>query len=276
MPRELPIEREDFLTYHRFAPAALAIRECIRLSVVREYDLPSPILDVGCGDGIFARMAYPERQTWGIDVDPVEVRRAQRTAAYDTLICGSVVDVDLPEGFFGSAIANCSLEHVPDLDGALRNIRPTLKAGAPFILIVPTPDWTEHLAVAEVLRRIGLPGPAKAYGEALDRVFKHVHLYGLDEWSRRLEAAGYEVVETRRLVAKSTSRAFDLLMYPSFGAYLIKRFTGRWVLLPGLRSLSSRLLHRVTQALTYLGSDDLELGAGEWLIVARPRTAADR
>ena len=75
MAAEWPVDPRDFETYYAFAPAALALRECARLAAVRELDLPEPILDVGCGDGVFARLAYPTRQIWYVGAMPCFVRR---------------------------------------------------------------------------------------------------------------------------------------------------------------------------------------------------------
>jgi SAM-dependent methyltransferase len=264
---EWPLDADDFSAYYAFAPAALALRECVRLHAVRELELAEPILDVGCGDGLFARLAYPGKQIWGIDINPTEVQRAQGTATHSTLICGNICDVDLPRRYFGSAIANCSLEHVPDLHGALVNIRGALRDGARFVLIVPTPDWTRHLATAELLRRAGLTGLARAYGEGLDRVFAHIHLYDEATWGRHLARAGFEVVESRPIVGRSTSWAFDVMLYPSFLGYLVKKLTGRWVALPALRWLTADLARALVNAVGNRapGGD----AAGEYLLVCR-------
>jgi SAM-dependent methyltransferase len=267
MSEELPLNPDDFAAYYAFAPAALALRECVRLKVVRGVDLPGPILDVGCGDGLFARLAYPGRQTWGIDINPSEVQRAQATAAYNTLICGNIASVDLPAQFFNSAIANCSLEHVPELDGALANIRRALKPGAKFVLIVPTPDWTRWLAVSRALDQVGLQGLARAYGDGLDRVFSHVHLYDARGWAERLERAGFEQVEWRPIVDPSTSWAFDVMLYPSLVGYLTKRLTGRWVAAPRLRFLTVDLARQIVNALGAIAPQ--EGGAAEYLLTCR-------
>ncbi|HVH46826.1 MAG TPA: methyltransferase domain-containing protein [Labilithrix sp.] len=269
MAQEWPLDPRDFSAYYSFAPAALAIRECVRLRAVRELDLAEPLLDVGCGDGLFARLAYPDKQAWGIDVNPSEVQRAQRTASYMTLICGNIVGVHLPKSFFGSAIANCSLEHVPDIQGALTNIHHALKPDGQLVLIVPTPDWTQHLVVPEALRSIGLLGLAQAYGDGLDKVFSHVHLYDEDGWRLRLERAGYEVEEVRPIAMRATSWAFDMMLYPSLVAWVTRRLTGRWIAMPSLRPMTVDFARAVVNAIGKLApSGD---APAEYLILARKR-----
>ena len=269
MASEWPVNAGDFAAYYRFAPAALALRECARLRAVRLLGLAEPILDVGCGDGLFARLAYPGRQTWGIDINPSEVQRAQATQTYSTLICGNICAVDLPAKFFSSAIANCSLEHVPDLRGALANIRRALRPGSRFVLIVPTPNWTAQLATVELLEHVGLSSLARAYGDGLDKIFSHVHLYDEAAWRRLLDEAGFDEVESHPIVDRGTSWAFDLMLYPSLLAYFTKKLTGRWVLLPWLRPLSVDVVRGALNA--WGGRVPKGPGAGEFLLACRAR-----
>lgn len=265
---EWPLDPGAFSAYYSFAPTALALRECVRLQAVRELDLPAPVLDVGCGDGLFARLAWPGKQTWGIDINPSEVQRAQSTQAYNTLVCGNICTVDLPKAFFGSAVANCSLEHVPDLAGALANIRSSLRPGAPFALIVPTPTWTSELALPKLLSKMGMHGLARAYGEALDQVFRHVHLYDDATWIRHLHTAGFEEVEVRPVAGRRVSFAFDAMLVPSLVGYLNKRITGRWVLVPPLRPFTvdaiRGMLNRCTSVIP-----EREAPSSEYLLVCR-------
>ena len=271
----LGFDPDDFAAYYTFSPAALALRESVRLAAVRDLELEEPILDVGCGDGLFAQLAYPAKQVWGIDINPSEVKRAQATSSYQTLICGNVCEVALPQGFFGGAIANCSLEHVPALPEALANIRTSLKTGADFILIVPTPDWTHQLSMAEGLRKLGFSNLAAAYGDALDRVFNHVHLHDDSWWSDRLADAGFETVSVRGIVLRPTSWLFEMLLPPSLLGFMVKKLTGRWVVTKAARvAMSDLVRHAVQRVHSHLPDGD-ESTAGEYLIVARAVDTSD-
>jgi SAM-dependent methyltransferase len=263
---EWPLDPDDFAAYYRYSPSALAVRECLRLRAVRKFDLEPPILDIGCGDGLFATLAYPGKQVWGIDVNLTEIRRAQSTATYNALICGSITEVTLPAGFFRGAIANCSLEHVPDLERALRNVHRALAPHAEFITIVPTPHWTRLLAIPELLRSHGFRGLADAYGRALDKIFFHVHLYDGKEWTRRLENAGFSVRSIETLTSRRSSWVFDALLYPSLLGWLTKKLTGKWVIAPALRNLSVDAARAFVNRLA-ASVEDSDDGS-EYLIVA--------
>ncbi|HEU5074946.1 MAG TPA: class I SAM-dependent methyltransferase [Polyangiaceae bacterium] len=269
---EWPLDPHDFATYYRYAPAALAVRECLRLRAVRKYDLPEPIFDIGCGDGVFAALAYPGKQIWGIDINADEVRRAQATSTYSTLVCGSITEVSLPAGFFQSAVANCSLEHVPRLDLALSQIHRSLAPGAPFILIVPTPGWTRLLAIPDLLTKAGLPALAAAYGNGLDSIFNHIHMYDPPEWRAQLEAAGFRVRSIETLTSRRSSWMFDILLYPSLVGLMNKKLTGKWVQVPLLRNLSVDVVRRTIDALAALVPDSNE--GSEYLIVCETPEAS--
>ncbi len=271
---EWPLDSEDFSAYYEFAPAALALRESIRLQAVRKQPLLEPILDVGCGDGLFARLAFPNTQIWGIDISPMEVRRAQATSSYSTLVCGNISQVNLPSNFFNGAIANCSLEHVPEVDIALANIHSALAPGARFLNIVPKPDWARKLATPTVLEKLGLVGLSNAYSKGLDRVFKHLHLYDSTVWTGKLEAAGFRVLMVEELVGKRSAWLFDLLLAPSLFGLLSKTFTGRWVNLPGLRPFTADTVRHVLNA----SATVLPPGApcGEYLFICQKEAEGEQ
>jgi hypothetical protein len=158
------------------------------------------------------------------------------------------------------------LEHVPDLERALRNVHRALAPHAEFITIVPTPHWTRLLAIPQLLRSRGLQGLAEAYGRALDKIFYHVHLYDTKEWTRRLESVGFAVRSIETLTSRRSSCVFDALLYPSLVGWLTKKVTGKWVISPALRNLSVDAARVMVNRLAASIADSDE--GGEYLIVA--------
>ena len=149
------IDRQDFERYFPYTPAALCVKECARLSALRRHACPGPILDLGCGDGLFARMAFDSEEVWGIDIDANEGRWAAASAAYTQVILGDVTRARLPSSFFSTCVANCSLEHVPRIDLALANVARSLKPGGKAFLFVPNKDWARKLSSYRLLESVG-------------------------------------------------------------------------------------------------------------------------
>lgn len=261
------ISLEDFQRYYPYAPTALAIKECVRLNSMRGLECPGPILDVGCGDGLFATLAFGGREVWGIDIDGNEGRRAQASRAYSHVVLADVTQALLPQQFFGSCVANCSLEHVPDLDAAARTILGALKPGGVFYTFLPAKDWADSLLAAKTLRRFGLESMASTITEAINSLFKHHHLEDAAGWRRVFEGAGFEVERVDPIGTTASTMAFEAFLGPSLLGLLTKTLTGRWTLVPRLRHLGAVPVYAVVKALLKANPD--QVPTAEYLLVAR-------
>jgi SAM-dependent methyltransferase len=260
------ISLEDFKRYFPHTPAALCIKECARLSVMRKYACPGPVLDVGCGDGLFARIAFDDVEVWGIDIDAAEGRWAAASQAYSQVILGDVTRAALPAGFFGTCVANCSLEHVPRIDLALKNILNSLRPGGLAYLFVPAEGWASHLTSARVLSELGARAASLGIQNAIDHKFRHHHLYDAQGWSRVLEQSGLELVECTPVLSTATTVAFEAFLLPSLAGLLNKKLTTRWTNFPNARRLFARPVFEAVKAIMNRASSDL---TGEFLLVGR-------
>jgi SAM-dependent methyltransferase len=257
----------DFKRYFPYTPTALAVRECVRLAKLAPYPCEGPVLDVGCGDGLFARLAFQTDEVWGIDIDANEGRFAQASRAYSQIIIGDITSARLPPGFFKTCVANCSLEHVPNIGAALRSIHDALAPGGVVYLFVPTDDWARHLGAVQLARGAGMEWLARALQSGIDGVFRHHHLHGRDTWTRFCEDAGFEVTEVSEIGSVASLRAFEAFMAPSVLGLLNKKMTGRWTNLPRLRSLASFPAYLAVQAVLRSSSDATRVA--ELFIAAR-------
>lgn len=257
---------EDFERYFPHTPAALCIKECARLSVMRRYPCHGPVLDVGCGDGLFARMAFDDVDVWGIDIDAAEGRWAAASKAYTQVILGDVTKVTLPETFFATCVANCSLEHVPRIDLALKNILRALRPGGLSYLFVPAARWASHLTSARVLTELGAPALGARIESSIDHVFKHHHLYDEQGWRRVVAQSGLEIVAIEPVLSTATTVAFEAFLLPSLAGLLNKRLTTRWTNFPKARKLLARPVYGLIRSIMDRADPS---PTGEFLIVAR-------
>ncbi len=229
------ISLADFRRYFPYTPAALCIKECARLTALRRHSCPGPILDVGCGDGLFASIAFSDAEVWGIDVDAKEGRWAAASQAYSQIVLGDVVRAKLPDSFFQTCVANCSLEHVPRIDQAMNTIYRSLQPGGRVLMFVPNRDWAQQLLSYRALEAVGATGLAKTLQQGIDTFFRHEHLYDEAGWRKVLSDAGFEIEAMEPVLSSATTVAFEAFLLPSLAGWLNKALTTRWTNFPSAR-----------------------------------------
>lgn len=260
------VTRDDFARYFPHAPTALCIKECARLSALRRYSLEGPLFDVGCGDGVFANIAFAGMDVTGIDINADEVALAIESGAYKKVILGDVTEEALPAGKFRSCVANCSLEHVPRIDLALRAIFEALEPGGTFLTFVPNKDWAEHLRSYQALSALGAPFLAKGLQKSIDEFFVHRHLHDEAGWRALVEEAGFVVDAVEPVLSSATTTAYELFLLPSLFGLVNKNLVKRWTNFPELRKLAAGPVYALTQAALAAGD---RTPSAEFLVVAR-------
>lgn len=262
------------LAYLRHAPLSLSLREINRLVAFQSVaGGKGPVLDVGCGDGFWWTVRSDDRDIYGIDISAREIAQARQR------IHAELTDISRETPFAGRTfeeiIGNCSLEHVPDIDAALSNLRRAASDRARLLMFVPTPRWAYHGNLQRLLLRRA-PRVAMALSGALNGFFQHWHLYDAKVWQRLLEQNGWRVEQTVGLGSARSEFLFRLFMPPAFVEFAVKQLTGFY---PSrlARLLPDAALAPLARLVRWAVSDPIVSAdsphAYEYLIVAR---AADR
>ena len=213
-------------------PAFRALIRSIEARLLSEQGEPArPLLDIGCGDGHFAQTTLG-RAEMGIDVDVPSLRQAQKRGVYAGLGVASAARLPFAGGVFATALANCAIEHMPELDAVLGEVRRVLRPGGRFIFSVPTDRLNDNLLVAGVLERAGLAGAAARYRAWFQRMQVHYHMYSPDEWQHRAEAAGFQIVFRREYLSARATHLLELGHYYGVPNVISRRLLGRWVVWP--------------------------------------------
>ena len=211
--------------YLKHAPLSLTLREINRLIAIEAVaSKQGPVLDVGCGDGFWWTLRDADRdEVYGIDISAREIAQAR------TRIHAELTDVSREQPFpgteFREIIGNCSLEHVPDIDAALSNLRRAAAPHARLLMFVPTPRWAYQGKVQSWLLRHA-PRVAMSVSGALNGFFQHWHLYDHKVWTRLLAQNGWRVRATYGLGSARSELMFRAFMPPAFLEFVAKKLTG--------------------------------------------------
>jgi ubiquinone/menaquinone biosynthesis C-methylase UbiE len=184
-------ESKDFLYLHtRDLPYFRGLLRAVESRFYQDLDIPSPTLDLGCGDGHFAQITFDRKLEVGLDPWTGPIHEAGTRGVYNLLTEADGARMPYPDAYFASAISNSVLEHIPQLDAVLVEMARVLKPGAPFIFCVPNDNFNPQLSVARALDKLGLKSLAAAYRRFFTFIARHVHLDGTSAWAKRLDAAG--------------------------------------------------------------------------------------
>ena len=211
--------------YLKHAPLPLALREINRLIAIEAVaGGAGPVLDVGCGDGFWWTLRGDDhREVYGIDISAREVAQAK------TRIQAALTDVSRERPFpgteFREIIGNCSLEHVPDIDAALSNLRKAAAPDARLLMFVPTPRWAYQGKLQSWLLHRA-PRVAMSISGAMNGFFQHWHLYDAKVWTRLLAQNGWQVRATYGLGSARSEFLFRAFMPPAFAEFVAKKLTG--------------------------------------------------
>lgn len=225
--------QKDYLWLHlRDLPYFRAILRAIEARFYQDIPLQGPVLDVGCGDGHFASLAFDHPLDVGIDPWTGPVKEAAHRHAYRLVIQGDAAFIPFPDAYFASAVSNSVLEHIPQLDAVLAETARVLQPGALFALCVPNHNFLTSLSVARFFDRIGLHPLSHLYRGFFNRISRHHHCDDPIVWTRRLEQAGFTVERWWHYFPPRFLKVLEWGHYLGLPSLLTRKLFGRWILVP--------------------------------------------
>lgn len=232
---------KDYLWLHiSELPYFRGLMRAVEASFYPQFDLPGPILDVGCGDGHFVTIALDKTVDVGLDPwwGPLkEAAQRNRTATaqrpgYRVLVQGDGSKMPFPDNFFGSAFSNSVLEHIPHVDVVLAEVARVLKPGAPFVFCGPNHRFLSSLSFGNFLDKVRLRPLGDRYRAFFNRISRHYHDPKPEVWQQRLEEVGLTVERWWYYYPPDALHVTEWGHYFGLPALVSKKLTGRWVLVP--------------------------------------------
>lgn len=225
------LAEKDYLGLHlKELPYFRALVRAVEARFYRNFALQSPTLDIGCGDGHFATVAFDRKIEVGIDPWETPLREAAQRGAYKLLLQADGAFIPFTDSYFASAFSNSVLEHIPHVEDVLNELGRVLKPGSLFLFCVPNHQFLEGLSFADFLDRLGLHALSRLYQRFFNRISRHVHCDPPQVWEKRLEQAGFELLDWWHYFPPSAMHVVEWGHYFGLPALMIKWLTGRWLL----------------------------------------------
>lgn len=241
MQKKLKMSKsKDYLTLlFKAAPAAWALIRANEITALKSVDFINPVLDVGCGDGLVAKviLAGKGKFDWGIDLSDEEILKAKKSVAYKNCKIASVYNLPFKERTFKTVFSNSVVEHLENLDSALSEMSRVLKKDGKLVLTVPTPYLTDYLAVKGFFDSLGLNLLGTLYGKFFNKMFKHKNLYTHTQWEKIFKKHRLSLSQHKYYHSKSLVRIHEFLTFLAIPQHLVKKLINSWPVIPFIRNV---------------------------------------
>ncbi|MFN2187205.1 MAG: glycosyltransferase family 39 protein, partial [Candidatus Promineifilaceae bacterium] len=225
--------QSDLLWEHlKTVPAFRALLRSVEARFYQHIELPGPILDIGCGDGVFADLTFEQPVAVGVDPWWGPLKKAVRTHAYDLTAQGLGDSLPFASNSFASAFSNSVLEHIPEVQPVLYEIHRVLKPDGRFVATMPSHLYTTELGGAKFLERLRLNSMADLYRRSFNRIARHEHVDPPEIWAARFADAGFAVEQWQYYFSTKALRALEIGHLQGIPSAVLHALTGHWILAP--------------------------------------------
>lgn len=224
-------------------PYFRAVLRAVESRFYQDLSFGQNVLDLGCGDGLFAQSTFEFPISMGVDPSMTSLIEARRVNKYKNLILGSGGELPFPCSFFDTVISNSVLEHIPEVEPVIKEVGRVIKPGGMFYFCVPNPNFTKQLSMAVSLDKIKFHWLADTYRKMFNVISRHHHCDDPLIWKSRLESAGLVVLDNWDYFSPSALKVLEWGHLWGIPNLVQKKILGRWVIFsqsPG-RKISERI-----------------------------------
>ena len=221
--REMLLLRESVIYFATRLPLFYCFirpQEALLFKLFEKY-VEAPILDFGCGDGIFAKHSFIKQKVAhqiqvGLDITTSKIDQAPVTNVYKKLVKYNGLDIPLADSSFQTVVSNCVFEHLDDLNVSLSEISRVIKPGGYLLTTVMTDKWEKNLLGKKLFGEI--------YANWLRKKQVHRNLLSAEQWKKRFQDAGFEVIEARGYLPMKLARLLEIFHYLSIPLLIAPKF----------------------------------------------------
>lgn len=233
-----------FERYLQEAPLPLAIERWFECEIYNKKTFERPILDIGCGEGMYAYLLFDEKIDTGIDPNARELKRAEEYGAYIELLNCFGDKIPKDDKSYKTIFSNSVLEHIPAIDDVLQEANRLLDDDGKMYVTIPTDLFDKYSVVYQLLSKVGLSALAEKFRIKFNRFWAHFHYYDQSGWQELFEKNGFVVSDVQTYAGKKICLLNDFLAPFSVISFIVKKLINRWFIFKKLRFVVAKLLNK--------------------------------
>jgi len=181
----------------------MVLRDHVRFvrAALKKVDPRAPVLDVGCGGGLFLRViAEDGRRVVGLDRSATAARVALRAQGVPA-VCSMLDAAPFADASFGAVTMFHVLEHLADPAACIRAAHRLLKPGGRLVVQVPNIDSLQSRLFGSRWSGLELP--------------RHLVGFGVGTLQRLLEQEHFEVLRTKHFSLRDNPAGCATSLWPA-------------------------------------------------------------
>lgn len=229
--------------YLKNRPMFMAIIRSQEAMLFQKYNklIKGKILDFGCGDGFFAGLVFGKGKIdTGLDLsDNNRIYEAIDKKIYKKIKLYDGKKIPFPNNYFNTIVSNCVLEHIPNIDQALKEILRVLKPNGFFLTSTMTNQWENNLFGSKIF--------GKKYINIMRKTQVHFNLFSNKKWQTYFKKACFKINSINGYLYKKSAFYLDIFHYLSIGSLISYKLFNKWILfnIPLLNKLKTQLIKKI-------------------------------
>lgn len=172
----------------------------------QKYQLEGRTLDLGCGDGRYFQLIWPNaKEVIGVDREPGVIELAKKSGVYREVHVAEAHQIPEANASFDNVFANCSLEHMDYLDAVLAEIYRCLKPGGSLLCSVVTDRFIDWSLLPKLVAVAGFDDAAAALQKDFLNYHHLANPLSVSDWVKSFARAGLVTEEHIPILPKYNS-----------------------------------------------------------------------
>jgi len=229
------MDSETVREYCSLVPLALALERLLEVDFYDQIPQHHKVLDLGSGDGVFARLALGSRRVISVEplLDEIKLAKTSQNAWFGIQAWGS--HLPIASSSIDSAVSNSVLEHIESLEPVIDEIARVLRHNGRLLVTLPTDQFERYSAGASLLRTVRLRVLENRYCSLYNKFWRHFHAYDPKTWVELFERHGFKAVQVTTYGSRKSCLANDLLAPLGMLGKVRRKVGYSWVLSPAFR-----------------------------------------